>query len=259
MQDDMMATLGIYRWPSQAFWRFLEVQALRRLRYERPILEIGCGTGCFSGLLFDQIDDAIDINPRSVERARSMAGNLYRRVRCLDARVLEPENGGYATVFANCVMEHIPGLEGVLAGCFRGLRPGGKLIMTVPLVEMNDHLLLKSRWYAGLRQRQLSHVNLLPREGWNKVLEKVGFTRVEFEPYLSGRACRFWDAIDSPGCIGFGRYRVATGAGFLAQKLLPPGAKAWMLRRLAGWLRPLATAEAGKLPACAAVVTAWKV
>ncbi|MBI3698433.1 MAG: hypothetical protein HY238_26785 [Acidobacteria bacterium] len=147
----------------------------------------------------------------------------------------------------------------MLAGCFRGLRPGGKLIMTVPLVEMNDHLLLKSRWYAGLRQRQLSHVNLLPREGWNKVLEKVGFTRVEFEPYLSGRACRFWDAIDSPGCIGFGRYRVATGAGFLAQKLLPPGAKAWMLRRLADWLRPLATAEAGKLPACAAVVTAWKV
>ncbi len=28
MRDEMSATLRIYKWPSQAFWRYLEVRAL---------------------------------------------------------------------------------------------------------------------------------------------------------------------------------------------------------------------------------------
>jgi SAM-dependent methyltransferase len=73
-------------------------------------LEIGCGDGQLSSMMFDKIDEAIDINPRSVEKSRRAAGKLYRRVRCLDARQLEFSNGGFGSIFANCVIEHIPDL-----------------------------------------------------------------------------------------------------------------------------------------------------
>ena len=165
MRDEMIATLNIYKWPSQAFWRYFELQALKGLQFERPILEIGCGDGRFSSLLFREIDDAIDINPRAVERCRMLAGGPYRRVRCLDARQLQFSEGGYGTIYANCVMEHIPDIEGVLAGCYRGLRSGGKLVITVPLETMSDHLVFRWRWYAKVRQRQLVHVNLLNERG----------------------------------------------------------------------------------------------
>lgn len=258
MHNEMMATLQIYKWPSQAFWRSFEVQALRAIPCERPILEIGCGDGRFSSLVFQEIDDAIDVNPRSVERCRKLSGRLYRRVRCLDARALELQEGGFATVYANCVLEHVPELEKVLAGCFRGLRPGGKLVVTVPLVHMNQHMLFPWRWYTRLRQQQLAHINLLSETAWDELLHRVGFSEVEFRSYLSGEACRFWDAMDSPGCLGFGRYRLATALGRLADGLLPGRAKDWVVNWLASWLSAKAAAERDKEPACAAVVIARK-
>jgi SAM-dependent methyltransferase len=258
VRDEMTATLSIYKWPSQAFWRYFELKALREIEYERPILEIGCGDGQLSAMIFEEIDEAIDINPRAVEKCRRVAGHVYRQVRCLDARELQPSDGGYATIFANCVVEHIPDIQGVLAGCFRGLREGGRLIITVPLEEMNRHLLLPWNWYARLRQRQLVHLNLHSEQGWRLLLERAGFSSIEFRSYLSGRECRLWDTMDSPGCVGTGRYCVATGVGFLARRVLPRPAKQWLLRHLAYWLTARATAGGSKEPGCASVVVARK-
>lgn len=257
MRDEMTSTLNIYAWPSQALWRYFELRALKELHYERPILEIGCGDGQFSSLLFREIDDAIDINPRAVGRCLMLAGGPYRRVRCLDARQLQFSEGGYGTIYANCVMEHIPDIEGVLAGCLRGLRPAGKLVMTIPLETMNDHLVFHWRWYARVRQQQLVHVNLLNERSWRDLLLNIGFTSVEFKPYLSGEACRFWDMLDSPGCIGFGRCRIAPILG-RAFQLMPVGLKNRTLVNLSKWLTGKATGKAGLGPACAEVLIAQK-
>jgi SAM-dependent methyltransferase len=258
MQDSMIATLRVYQWPSQAFWRYFEVQALRKISCEHPILEIGCGDGRFSSMVFEEIDEAIDVNPRSVEKCRKMSGGLYRRLRCLDVRELTLQDGGFATVYANCVLEHVPEIEKVLAGCFRGLRPGGKLVITIPLVRMNRHLLFPWGWYARLRQRQLAHINLLSESGWEDLLRGIGFSVIEFHPYLSGKACKFWDTIDSPGCVGVGRYRVATVLGRLAGVFLPRSVRAWLLRYLASWLSEVAEANGTQGPPCAAVLIARK-
>jgi ubiquinone/menaquinone biosynthesis C-methylase UbiE len=84
--------------------------------------------------------------------------------------------------YANCVMQHIPDIEGVLAGCYRGLRPGGKLVMTVPLTQMNEYLLFPRSWYAKVRQQQLVHVNLFSREEWKELLQRTGFSDIEVRP-----------------------------------------------------------------------------
>jgi SAM-dependent methyltransferase len=257
MCDEMTATLNIYKWPSQAFWRYFELQFLKEIEYKRPILEIGCGDGQFSSLVFREIDEAIDVNPRAVEKCRRLANGLYRRVQCLDARELQFSEGGYGTIYANCVMEHIPDIQGVLAGCYRGLRPGGKLVMTVPLTQMNEHLLFRWSWYAKVRQRQLVHVNLLTEQEWRELLLTIGFSAIEFRSYLSGKACKFWDAMDSPGCIGFGRYRLAPVLG-AAFGLAPVGLKNRALTHLSGWLTNKAGKNGSQEPACAVVVIAQK-
>jgi SAM-dependent methyltransferase len=231
---------------------------LQQIHFERPILEIGCGDGQFSSMILDQIDEAIDVNPRSVEKCRRLAGHLYCEVRCLDARQLEYTKGGYATVYANCVMEHIPDIVAVLTGCHRSLRPGGKLVVTVPLVEMNDHLLVSWKWYARMRQRQLVHLNLFTREKWEDLLRAAGFSSVEFHPYLSGEACRFWDMLDSPGSIGFGKYRLAAVLARVTPKMLPKIVRDRLLGTFSRWLSAKAEAVAGKEPACALVVIAAK-
>lgn len=258
MRDEISATLHIYKWPSQALWRYFELQALKMVRYDPPILEIGCGDGRFSALLFQEIDEAIDINPRSIEKCRRMPNSPYRQLRCQDVRTLEPKGEGFGTVYANCVMEHIAGIEAVLAGCHRGLRPGGKLVMTVPLVEMNQHLLFPWGWYARMRQNQLAHVNLFTQRQWGALLEKVGFCGIEFRPYLTGDACALWDMLDSVASIGFGRYRVAAILGNSASKLLPPILKNAALHQLSGWLHEKAQGSGSSGTACAVVTIAQK-
>ena len=160
----MTELLRIYNWPSQAYWRYFEVRALRRLVYDEPILEIGCGDGQLTSLILGTVEDAIDINPKSVQKCRKNASHVYRNVRCLDARELQATPSGYGTVFANCVLEHIPDIETVLRGCHRSLRLGGKLVITVPLVRMNDYLLFRQDWYAHLRREQLAHVTSSVKE-----------------------------------------------------------------------------------------------
>jgi SAM-dependent methyltransferase len=254
----MRELVAAYPWPSQAFWRYFELRELRALRVERPILEIGCGDGRFSALVFDEIDEAIDINPKSIARARARTGHLYKSLRCADARDLKPTAGGFSTVYANCVMEHIPDFEGVLGGCFRALRPGGQLIMTVPLAEMNRHLALPFRSYARWRQRQLVHHNLLSREQWEGVLRRAGFTAVEFTPYLGAQACKFWDRIDGVGCFGWSRYSVANMVQLLAGTLLPQAAADGLGTRIAKWLERKLPKDDDLSCACATVIRASK-
>src|ERR1700687_407838 len=155
-------------------------------------------------------------------------------------------------------MEHIPDIPGVVAGCFRCLRPGGKLVITVPLDEMNDHLLVPWKWYARMRQRQLVHLNLFTQEEWEGLLRKVGFSSVEFHPYLSGEACRFWYTLDSAGGIGFGRYRLGAVLVRLTPKMLPKIVRDRLVRNFSRWLSAKAEDVAGKQHTCALVVIAGK-
>jgi SAM-dependent methyltransferase len=193
----------VYDIPSLAAWRAAELKALRSCKFESPVLEIGCGNGRFTALFLQHVDWGVDLNPREVELC-TRNNAIYRRLGCMDARRLEFPDGAFATVFANCVVEHIPDLPRVLAESRRVLRPGGKFIATVPLLEMNRHLLLNNAWYAKLRAGQLAHRHLLAESAWIAALTQAGFTTVQTTPYLSARMCKLWDRVDGPLCMGAG-------------------------------------------------------
>jgi SAM-dependent methyltransferase len=193
----------IYDIPSLAAWRAAELKALRHCQFTPPVLEIGCGNGRFASLLLPRVEWGIDLNPREIQLCTARNG-LYGRLSCMDARRLRFADGVFATVFANCVIEHIPDLPKVLAECRRVLRPGGALIATVPLIEMNRHLLWHGAWYARRRAGQLQHLNLLPEDDWVAALSKAGFTTIRTTPYLSAGMCELWDRVDGPLCMGAG-------------------------------------------------------
>lgn len=228
MKNTLLESLFIYNLPSQSMWRAFELKILRELRkdvdLESPTLEIGCGDGAFGALIFDSIDDGIDINPRSLERCRQKQ-HVYKRIHCMDARAIQFPEDSYRTIFANCVIEHIPDLGKVLEDSYRTLMPGGKFVATVPLREMNNYLLLRTNWYTEMRCRQLQHVNLLTENEWKEAFRRVGFAEVKSFPYLSGKDCRLWDVLDFPICIGRGRYTVSAVLRLIARTIPVLGRK----------------------------------
>src|SRR3954454_21855388 len=110
-QRDIRALLDSVASPSEAYWRAFELDAVREHNLERPILEVGCGDGRIAGLLGLRVDHGIDLNPRAVERARR--AGVFDRVTAIDVKRLQESPGSYATIFANSVLEHIPGVDGV--------------------------------------------------------------------------------------------------------------------------------------------------
>ena len=233
----MYALVDACAWPSEAFWRSFELEAVRRHRFRRPILELGCGNGRFVELAALRIDEAIDLNPRAVERARQLP-HVYARVRHADIRELRADaSPRFACVFANSVLEHVPDLDRVLAACHELLEPEGELVTTVPLAEMDRHLLVRRPWYARLRARRLEHRNLWSASQWADALRRAGFDEVASYPYLDGPACRAWDVLDLAGSLGRGRWRIGVGLRKIASWVLPaqakPPLKRWIARALA--------------------------
>jgi SAM-dependent methyltransferase len=232
----MGSMLQLFTWPSEAFWRRFELAAVRQQQFASPILELGCGDGGFTELAGLYVDEAIDLSPRAVAKARRRTA-VYGRVRALDMRKLgDVSEARFATIFANSVLEHVTDLPSVLSACATLLVPGGSLITTVPLVSMNDHLLLRQPHYVEWRRRELQHHNLWEVDDWVAALRRAGFARVACDGYLDPKSCHFWDAIDIMGSLGIGRLRVGR---MLRQGLWP------LLPRFVR--RPIARAVAAKL------------
>jgi SAM-dependent methyltransferase len=251
----LAACLKAYCIPSLAAWRAAELKTLRGFDFDPPVLEIGCGGGRFSSLLLSRIDVGIDLSGRELKMCRR-DGRSFDGVLRMDVRSLGFKNGHFGTVFANCVVEHIPGLQGVLTECRRVLRPGGKFIATVPLKRMEEHLLLRGKQYVRSRAKKLAHVNVLDERGWEGELEAAGFRSVRTTTYLPGALCEKWDHIDGPICLGWGPCTVARMYN-LCFAALPRQLKDRLERIWIGHFLPGLATDRSKEP-CALALEAFK-
>jgi SAM-dependent methyltransferase len=130
---DRMAELDSRHWWYRARRDVLAALIRRRIRLpERArVLEIGCGTGHNLGMLegFGRVD-AVEIDPA----ARAVASQrLGRPVGGAPLPTLDGvEDGAYDLVALLDVLEHVDEDKAALESIARKLRPGGRILITVP-------------------------------------------------------------------------------------------------------------------------------
>jgi len=111
-----------------------------------PYVDAGCGTGL--GLRhLPSGSTGLDINPRNMQKARQNAplANVLQG----DIENMPIRPGSVATVILTEVLEHFPNPADVVAHMHALLRPGGRLIGTVPSHSPLWNLRFLSRSSAG--------------------------------------------------------------------------------------------------------------
>jgi SAM-dependent methyltransferase len=170
---------------------------------ETPALDLGCGDGLFAAVTFDRPFTAgIDPDPRSINAARN--SGMYLSLFRGDAAAMPFADGEFASVVANCSLEHIPDLDGALREVHRVLRPGGRFIFSVPSHLFGEMLLgstLLRRCRLGSAARMYEdyfngisrHYHTYDPQTWLRRLREHGFKGIFHSYYLNAGAHRAFD------------------------------------------------------------------
>jgi SAM-dependent methyltransferase len=116
----------------ESFFHRFRQRTVRGLLAEHgapPYLDAACGTG----LILRHLPPGsvgIDINARNIAKACQHAAASQPML--ADMEALPFRDGAFATAIASEVLEHLPNAEVALAELWRILRPGGKLVGSVP-------------------------------------------------------------------------------------------------------------------------------
>ena len=178
-----------------ALERAVECGILSRRRFERPVLDLGCGDGIFADVLFaEPIETGVD--PLEFELDIARTKGVYDELLCCYGNEIPKPDGSYATVFSNSVLEHIPDLDPVLTEVNRILRPGGAFYVTIPTHRFDTRTIgsvilstfrarkLAARWRAMFR-RFWNLYNVEHPDAWRARFERAGFVveeTFEYEP-----------------------------------------------------------------------------
>lgn len=100
-------------------------------------LDVGCGTGRLTFALAKRGYDVLGIDPneRVIELARQIGQKQGPAVRFEVADVGTPgvvEPGTYDVVVCSEVLEHVEDYRPIIEGMYAALRPGGRLVISVP-------------------------------------------------------------------------------------------------------------------------------
>lgn len=126
----------------------------------RLVLDVGCGAGNMAHhlALYGKVI-GVDPNPKPLEVARQRRLRVYES----SADSLPFGDSTFGLIALLDTVEHVPNEQGVFAECYRVLKPGGFLIVTVPafmwLWSQNDELNAHQRRYTvpELQQRLAVH------------------------------------------------------------------------------------------------------
>lgn len=122
-------------------WR-LVVQELKGLPGNGVVVDLGCGSGALLSRIGLAFPDAklvgIDMEPRALALARRRLPSAELVQGDLDAEGGAFPVGGADAVVCSEVLEHLAAPERALCLAHEILRPGGRVVVTVPAGAMND-------------------------------------------------------------------------------------------------------------------------
>lgn len=154
-------------------YRLQQERTRRVVPYVHPgarVLDIACADGALFRLLGDRVGSGVGIDmdrvPASTARYQYIRGSFPAAL---------PAGEPFDVVAALAVLEHIPEQDqpGFAAGCAGALRPGGRLVVTVPSPLVDDLLRMMKvvRVVDGMRDDQ--HYGFNPEKAV-AMFEKTG-------------------------------------------------------------------------------------
>jgi ubiquinone/menaquinone biosynthesis C-methylase UbiE len=184
-----------------AIERTFECEILSKQKFQRPVLDIGCGDGVFASVLFlDKIDTGLDADVKELKK--SQESGMYKELINGFANNISKSNESYATVFSNSVLEHIQDIDAALNEIYRILQSNGTLFVTVP-TNLFDHysiiyqILSGVRWYSLAQHYQKffnkfwRHYHYYTRNEWITLFEKHNFFTKAVIEYGKKKDCLF--------------------------------------------------------------------
>lgn len=191
--------------PATAFFRAIEIEELAEAM--KGItglgLDLGCGDGILTDILFDRIGCkpnlvGIDPDPEEIDAARSY--DFYERLHMVGGDAIPETDGTFDYVLSNSVLEHIPDLEPVIAEVSRVLKPGGTFYFTVPGPGFHENLhgslLGQAREdYLDELDRRLAHFHYLSQTDWQQMCARNGLRLSGAQGYIDGSEIKRWETL----------------------------------------------------------------
>lgn len=171
------------------------------------ILDLGCGTGWFTGQLAELAGGTggsvtgADLSPGMLEYARATAAPGIRWL-VADAESLPLEDNSLDLIFSNLMIQWCDDTVAVLAECRRALRPGGQLFISTLLDGTLDEL--RGAWH----QADPGHEHV------NRFESGACFHRQALEVLPAPRIATESIALDYPSPMALLAELKAIGAGF---------------------------------------------
>jgi SAM-dependent methyltransferase len=169
--------------PEPWAWRRRRALLLREAGQGERVLDLGCGAGRFVAALRDAGAD-----PVGVELAGAALERARRNVPGADLRLVAPGgslplgHGEIDLVWCSEVLEHVPDTVAFLTEVRRVLRPGGRLLATVPDHGRLKRTLLALAHYDAHYDPLGQHVRFYTRRSLTRALHATGFVDVGLRP-----------------------------------------------------------------------------
>jgi SAM-dependent methyltransferase len=169
--------------PEPWAWERRRALLLDAVRPGERVLDLGCGAGRFVRALGEAGADpvGVEIAPAALERARAVAPGA-------DLRLVEPdgslplEHRSVDLVWCSEVLEHVVDLSHVLLEVRRVLRPGGRLLATVPFHGRVSAALIALTRFDAHFDPLGQHLRFFTRTSLAGALEAGGFESVDVRP-----------------------------------------------------------------------------
>lgn len=157
----------------------------RRLAAARPylrgrVLDVGCGVGALAADVAPVSYLGVDADPESLRVAQGRhPGHRFERL-------LDAAGGGWDTVVALALIEHVEEPAALLAELAARLHPGGRLVLTTPHPRLRRAHEFGARVGLFSREAAEEHTALLDEPSLRDLHGAAGLRVVVYRRFLGG-------------------------------------------------------------------------